>query len=113
MNKQTKVVSTGRTLMVATALAALAGTLATPAPVAAGYEVRVIHEIVVTAQRPVQNTEEMVVTAQRMSQAQLANQFGIDDAIYQARLLTTGLDAQPATPREIRMAAAETTVDRG
>lgn len=74
MNKQIKVMSTGRTLMVATALAALAGTLATPAAMAAEPTARVIHEIVVTAQRPVQSIEEMVVTAPRMSRAQLADQ---------------------------------------
>ncbi len=113
MNKQIKVMSTGRTLMVATALAALAGTLATPAAMATEPTARVIHEIVVTAQRPVQSIEEMVVTAPRMSRAQLADQFGIDDAIYQARLLAAGVDTQRAMPREIRLAAAETTVDRG
>lgn len=113
MNKLLNKGSTGRALIMATAIAVTATFAGAPAAQATSATPRVIHEIVVTAQRPVMAVEEMIVTAPRLSRDEVAYDFGIVTAISRATALAAGLETQRAAPREVRLATASAPVERG
>ncbi|MCC5860479.1 MAG: hypothetical protein JJT93_01045 [Gammaproteobacteria bacterium] len=113
MNKLLNKVTPGRALIMATAITMAATLAGAPAAQATAAASRVIHEIVVTAPRPVMPIEEMTVTAPRLSRDEVAYSFGIKTAISRATALAAGVETQRAAPRDVRLAAATTPMERG